>query len=169
MDIVCRSPWLSCRTAEVAPSPLTERWRLYLSPHDAVFLTVWHTCIYSTHLQVLTEKLAKSCINKNVHRKVHTWMPDFRFMCLHLQMHNRHWSMQKHNQEHVHVLTQIPHTFFLHLCLPSDTFITPSGFLYNQHQSLLSQVLNVRTHTHRLKHTQVIWVMLECVFLFCLC
>lgn len=39
MDKVCTSPWLNCRSADVAPSPLTAWWRLYLSLYDAVART----------------------------------------------------------------------------------------------------------------------------------
>lgn len=60
----------------------------------------------------------------------------------------------------------------LYHCLSTDTFITPSSLLYNQHQSLLSHSYHhhhkhtgCHTDAPTHKHTQVSWVMLVCIAL----
>lgn len=97
-------------TADVAPSPRTARWRLYLSLSVTQSFTrrACTACAPHTHrcMPPLPKKHARWCINERTRRKVHCCTPGFRFMCLHLQTHNIHWSMQKNRfRGHVRVLT----------------------------------------------------------------
>lgn len=89
MDRVCWSPWLNCRSADVAPSPLTASWRLYLSLHDAVSLAHFHTYILHTHRCMIKigtcPKHAQSCINTHLHRN--SFLSLHIFMCPHEQAH----------------------------------------------------------------------------------
>lgn len=131
-----------------------------VSPWCSLFL-----CLTRTHVHLglhtdrcmfsLKEKKkkqsAQACINE--HRKVHIGMPCLRFMCLHLQVYKRQQSMQEQIQEHM-LTSSIILSLSSFLCQPRNTLISPTSLRCNQHQSLLSLVLNASKR----KYTQVSWL-----------
>lgn len=128
MDKVCTSPWLNCRSADVAPSPLTAWWRLYLSLYDAVALT-------DTQARSYRNTLAGACL------------------CWYLQKTHMHWTYTQKNARVVSAHRVIlhgkkkkthtqglcahsnrgTHPLSIFVCLSNDTFITPFSLPCNQH------------------------------------
>lgn len=125
MDKVCTSPWLNCRSADVAPSPLTAWWRLYLSLYDAVART--HKRVHTeTHLQV--HAYAGTCKKHWTYTQKNARVVSAHRVILHGKKKNN-----SHTQGLCAHSNRGTHPLSIFVCLSNDTFITPFSLPCNQH------------------------------------